>query len=224
MGLTTKRIAKLRRRPRGRFHDGHGLYLQVRGPRSASWIQRYIRHAEERMLGLGPLQLVGLAEARQRARAARLQLLDGIDPVEHRKQKKLERVLAAAKTMTFEQAAKAYHAQHEAKWKNAKHAQQFINTLRDYAFPIIGQLPVASIDTGLVLKVLEPHRERTRLGHGARLSQRRQSRPLERTPCRSPSGAGADRQGRSPRRPALRRRAELHGCATNPPRLGCPRS
>jgi integrase len=156
MSLTTKRIAKLRRRPRGRFHDGHGLYLQVRGPRSASWILRYVRHDEERMLGLGPLHVVGLAEARQRARAARLQLLDGIDPVEHRKQKKVERVLAAAKTMTFEQAAKAYHAQHEAKWKNAKHSAQFLSTLKQYAAPI-NSLPVASIDTGLVLRCVEPN-------------------------------------------------------------------
>ena len=101
MGLTTKRIAKLRKSPRGRFHDGHGLYLQVAGPRSASWILRYVRHGEERMLGVvrsmsSALQKHGLAP-----KAARLQLLDGIDPVEDRKAKKVEHALAAAKAMSF---------------------------------------------------------------------------------------------------------------------------
>jgi integrase len=155
VGLTTKRIAKLRRR-QGRFHDGHGLYLQVLGPKSASWILRYVKHGKERMLGLGPLIVVGLKEARERAKAARLQLLDGIDPVEDRKAKKVERALAAAKTMSFADCAAAYHTQHEGKWKNAKHAAQFLSTLRTYAFPVIGTLPIASIDTPLVLKVVEP--------------------------------------------------------------------
>jgi integrase len=157
MGLTTKRIGKLRKRPRGRFHDGHGLYLQVMGPRSASWILRYVRHGEERMLGLGPLHVVGLKEARERAKVARLQLLDGIDPVEDRKAKKLERVLASTRTMSFSDCAMAYHRQHEGKWKNNKHRAQFLSTLKQYAFPIIGTLPVVAIDTGLVLKCVEPH-------------------------------------------------------------------
>jgi integrase len=155
MALTPKRIAKLRKRP-GRHHDGHGLYLQVINPTSASWPLRYVRHGKERMLGLGSLRLVGLKEARVRAREAQRTLkLDGVDPVEDRKAKKAERALAAAKSMTFEQAAKDYHTQHQRKWKNAKHTAQFLSTLKDYAFPHIGKLPVGAVDTGLVLKVLE---------------------------------------------------------------------
>jgi integrase len=155
MGLTTKRITRLRKRP-GRYHDGHGLYLQVLSPNSASWILRYVRHGKERMLGLGPVHVVGLKEARQRARQARLQLLDGIDPVEQRQTKKAKLALAAARTMTFAECAKQYHAQHEGKWKSAKHRQQYLGTLGQYAFPMLGSLPVAEIDTGLVLQVLEP--------------------------------------------------------------------
>src|SRR5262245_53825083 len=113
MPLTAKRIARLMRKSPGRHHDGHGLYLQVVNRNSASWILRYVRHGKERMLGLGPVHTVGLAEARLRARNARLQLLDGNDPVEQRQRQKVERVLAAAKTMTFEQCTKAYYAQHE---------------------------------------------------------------------------------------------------------------
>jgi integrase len=156
MALTAKRIARLVRKSPGRHHDGHGLYLQVVNPKSASWILRYVRHGKERMLGLGPVHLIGLKQARERARAARLQILDGIDPVEDRKAKKAERALAAAKTVTFADCARQYHAQHEGKWKSAKHREQYLGTLEQYAFPVFGSLPVAEIDTGLVLKVLEP--------------------------------------------------------------------
>jgi Arm DNA-binding domain len=67
MALTAKRIARLLRKSPGRHHDGHGLYLQVVNANSASWILRYVRHGKERMLGLGPVHIVGLAEARLRA-------------------------------------------------------------------------------------------------------------------------------------------------------------
>jgi integrase len=155
--LTPKRIAKLRRRP-GRYPDGSGLglYLQVVNENSASWVLRFVRHGKEYMLGLGSLRIVGLKEARLRAKAARLQLLDDINPVEERKRKKVELAIAAAKTMTFADAARQYHAQHENKWRNSKHRQQYLDTLQRFAFPVFGTLPVGAIDTGLVLKVLEP--------------------------------------------------------------------
>jgi integrase len=108
------------------------------------------------MLGLGPYHIVGLAEARQRAHAARLQLLDGINPIEHRKAKKVEAAVAAAKAVTFAHCAQAYQAAYESQWRSAKHRQQFIGTLERFAFPVFGHLPVNAVDTGLVLKVLEP--------------------------------------------------------------------
>jgi integrase len=156
MPLTPKGIAKLVRHSTGRFHDGHGLYLQVFNRKSASWVLRYVRAGKEHMLGLGPVHVVGLAEARQRARAARLQLLDGLDPVEERKAKKVAAKIAEAKSVTFAECAQAYQAAHEGQWRSAKHREQYIGTLRTYAFPVFGELPVSAIDTGLVLKVLEP--------------------------------------------------------------------
>jgi integrase len=156
MGLTTKRIARLRKRP-GRYHDGHGLYLQVLSPNSASWILRYVRQGKERMLGLGPLRLVGLKEVRIRAREEQRKLkLDGIDPVEDRKAKKAAHILATAKSMTFKECAEAYIALNRGAWKNAKHGAQWSATLKTYVYPHIGNLPVADIDTGLVLKCIEP--------------------------------------------------------------------
>jgi hypothetical protein len=162
MSLTIKRVARLLNAP-GRHFDGAGLYLQVpepgkKAPRKnrASWLLRYERDGVERYMGLGPLHTVGLEEARERARQARLLLLDGVDPIEDRKAKQAERALAQARALTFEDAARQYFDQHEKKWRNPKHRAQFVSTLRDYAFPKIGKLSVAAIDTGLVLKCLEP--------------------------------------------------------------------
>jgi hypothetical protein len=155
MNLTAKRIERLRKRP-GRYHDGHGLILQVRSPTNASWLLRYQRNGKEHQLGLGPLRLVPLKTARERARAAQLGLLDGIDPVQAKREARAAAALAAAKTYTFEAAAHEYYRTHERGWKNAKHRAQFISSLTAYAFPVIGKLSLASIDTGLVLKVIEP--------------------------------------------------------------------
>ena len=58
--------------------------------------------------------------------------------------------------MTFDQCAAAYFKAHRAGWRNAKHAAQWETTLATYASPVLGKLPVAAVDVGLVLKVLEP--------------------------------------------------------------------
>lgn len=134
-----------------------GLLLVVVNKNNASWQLRYERHGRERWLGLGPVGIVGLAEARERARAARLQLLDGLDPIDMKRAAKAAAALAAAKAMSFQEAATQYFNQHAAKWRNRKHRDQFLSTLGAYVFPVIGTLPVGAIDTGLVLKCLEPH-------------------------------------------------------------------
>lgn len=161
--LTAKGIEKLKKP--GRYHDGHGLYLTIT-PRWVneagrtnggvrSWIFRYEHCGKAREMGLGPLHTVTLKKARELARAARLQLLDGIDPIDARKKIKTAAALAAAKAITFQEAANTYYRQHAPKW-SAKHAAQFIGSLRNDAFPKIGRLSVADIDTGQVLRVLEP--------------------------------------------------------------------
>ena len=154
MALTLKRVAKLR--GRGRYLDSNGLYLQVLGPSNRSWLLRYERGGRERWMGLGPLHAFDLDEARRRARAARQQLADGIDPLDARKTERAKQAAAAAKSITFEQAAQQYFNFHERKWVNAKYRAQFLSSLRDYAFPVLGKLPVAEIDVGFVLKCLEP--------------------------------------------------------------------
>jgi hypothetical protein len=156
MALTAKRIASAKLHQPGRYGDGHGLYLQVIGPTNRSWLLRYARAGRERWLGLGPVHTVSLKDARERARKVRLQLLDGIDPLEAKRAAKAAKALANANTLTFAQAAQEFFAGHERGWKNAKHAAQFMSTLRTYAFPKIGDLPVAAVETGHVLRVVEP--------------------------------------------------------------------
>jgi hypothetical protein len=141
---------------KGMHHDGGGLYLQVSAGGAKSWIFRFTLDGRAREMGLGPVHAIPLAEARKRATECRRMRVDGIDPIEarsaHRGWKKLE----AAKAMTFDACAAAYIAAHEASWRNAKHREQWRNTLSSYAGPVFGSLPVQSIDVGLVMKALEP--------------------------------------------------------------------
>lgn len=154
MALTALQVTKTIKP--GRYGDGHGLYLQVSSSGVKSWLLRYERLGRERWMGLGPLHTVSLKDARDRAQRARRQLLDGIDPLDARKAERAAQALEAARSLTFEQAAQQYFDAHERQWRNAKHRQQFLNTLKTYAYPRIGKLAVAAIDTGLVLNCIEP--------------------------------------------------------------------
>jgi integrase len=107
-------------------------------------------------MGLGAYPLVSLADARARASDARRLLLDKLDPISVREEKHTQAKLEVAKRVTFAECAARYIAAHEKEWRNAKHRQQWENTLKRYAYPIIGTLPVAAVDTALVQKVLTP--------------------------------------------------------------------
>jgi integrase len=107
-------------------------------------------------MGLGPFPDISLAEARERAAAQRRLRLDGADPIATRKASRMAAGLDAAKAMTFRQCAEAYIASHQAGWRNPKHRAQWPATLSAYVFPIFGELPVAAVDVGLVMKAVEP--------------------------------------------------------------------
>lgn len=140
----------------GYYGDGNGLWLQVSPSGSKSWIFRFTLSGKRREMGLGAVHTVTLQEARTKAKECREILLEGKCPVEVRKASKVAEALERAKAMTFDQCAAAYIAAHRIGWKNAKHASQWENTLVTYASPIMGDLPVALIDTALVIKVLQP--------------------------------------------------------------------
>lgn len=156
MNLTAKRVARLLKEKPGRHHDGHGLHLQITSPTNASWLLRYQRHGREHWLGLGPVHTVSLADARVRAKAARLQLLDNIDPLEAKHAAKAAAKIAAARKLTFREAAEQYHKQNLSSWRSVQHAQQWLVSLQTYAYPAIGYMDVATIYTPDVLRVVEP--------------------------------------------------------------------
>jgi integrase len=140
----------------GRYHDGGGLYLTVGKGEARSWIFRFRRDGKLHDYGLGPVHSVSLSAARQRAFECRAALYAGNNPVEMRQTKRLERVLAAAKTVSFEKAAEQYIAAQAAGWHGRRQEAQWRQSLTDFAFPALGNLPVMAIDTALVLRALEP--------------------------------------------------------------------
>lgn len=136
--------------------DGGGLYLQVTASGARTWVYRFMLHGRAREMGLGPLHIVSLAEAREKARECRKLRHEGIDPIEARRARLSDERLAAATAMTFRECAEAYIAAHKAGWRNPKHAAQWPSTLETYVYTVCGSLPVQGVDVGLVMKVLEP--------------------------------------------------------------------
>jgi integrase len=158
-GINKLTGADLRRSKPGLFGDGGNLWLQVtkgkRGP-SRSWIFRYERGGRMRSMGLGSLDTISLTNARERARKCREQLLDGIDPIEHRTAERAAKIAEGARSITFEAAAAAYIAAHRDEWRSQQHAAQWPASLAKYIHPILGRVPVAQLDTPLILQALQP--------------------------------------------------------------------
>jgi integrase len=158
----TRAIGKLtalavdRAKRRGHYGDGGGLFLQVSASGAKSWVFRFKEFGRLREMGLGPTHTVSLAEARQKALECRKARLDGLDPIEARRGKRVQAKFDAAKAMTFAACAERYIASHKAGWRNPKHAAQWPATLGTYVYPVFGSLPVQAVDVGLVMKAIEP--------------------------------------------------------------------
>ena len=138
------------------LHDGGGLYLRVSKTGTKSWVFRFQLDGKRRDMGLGPYPDISLAEARAKAVAHRKQRHDGIDPLAAKAAERQAQRLSAARGRTFREVAEEFIARNEVGWRNAKHRQQWRNTLATYVYPVLGALPVAAIDTGLVVQVLDP--------------------------------------------------------------------
>ncbi|MEL6510661.1 MAG: tyrosine-type recombinase/integrase [Pseudomonadota bacterium] len=138
----------------GRHGDGNGLYLVVDPSGARRWIVRVVvKGAKNKKggplrtdFGLGGADVVTLNQARERALEYRRMAKQGLNP----------RYNAQRETPTFEEFAQQVHIERMPTWKNVKHGQQWINTLRDYAFPKIGRMPLDSIDQPEVMMCLSP--------------------------------------------------------------------
>lgn len=139
-----------------------GLGLSVTHADSRSWVLRVTVGTKRREIGLGAYPAVTLADAHAKARVIRAEVEQGIDPLDKRREARSLLIAAQTVGMTFDQCAAAYIKAHRDGWKNAKHAQQWENTLSTYAGPVIGAMLVRHIETPHVLAVLEPiWRDRT---------------------------------------------------------------
>jgi integrase len=137
--------------------DGRGLYLRVSPTGSKSWILRYARNGKQHDMGLGPYPEISLAGARERALEQRRLLIDGNDPLAARRAVAVAKAIAEARSITFADAAERYIKSQEKAWRDGgRNAGQWRQTIRDYANPVFGKVPIADIDRALVLKAIEP--------------------------------------------------------------------
>jgi integrase len=151
--------AKVMKAKPGRYGDGGGLYLLVRSETAKFWSFRYVRAGKMREIGLGPAAgrtAVTLADARKKARDLWDIHKAGGDPLTDQAVGRSAANAAAAKAVTFQQAALDFIEANRIGWRNAVHAGQWETTLATYAYPKIGSLCVSDIDTGHVVSVLQP--------------------------------------------------------------------
>ena len=132
----------------GRHADGNGLYLFVQPTGARSWVQRLVIRGRRRELGLGSIELVTLAEAREKAVANRKLAREGGDPLAMKRR--------AAVMPTFAAAAVRVLEQKRAGWRDTRHPVSWLSSLERYAFPCIGSRPVSEVSSADVLEVLTP--------------------------------------------------------------------
>ena len=126
------------------------------GDFNRSWLFRYKVGGRDRWMGGGSVHTVSLGEAREWAREQRLLRQNDVDPIASRDEMRASKAQAEARSVTFDAAAHDYMAAHRETWRSQKHASEWATTLVQFAYPVLGRLPVAAIDTPLVLKVLKP--------------------------------------------------------------------
>lgn len=133
-----------------------GLYMQITPSGGRSWILRTTVGKARRDIGLGGFPTVTLSQARDKAREARDKIERGVDPVAERQAAKAALIAAASRRLSFEKATDGYLKAKLGAFKNAKHRQQWENTLAQYALPALGKMMVQDIDVQDVLRVLQP--------------------------------------------------------------------
>lgn len=149
--LTKKLIENL---GAGRHGDGNGLYLVVDPSGARRWIVRVVVKGQKNKMGaplrtdfgLGGADIVTLNQARERALEYRRMAKKGLNP----------RFNAHREVPTFEEVAQQVHIDRMPTWKSKKHGEQWIGTLRTYAFPKIGRMPIDSIGQPEIMMCLAP--------------------------------------------------------------------
>lgn len=144
----------------GMHSDGGGLHLKVQKSKDGSslnksWIYRWGAQGKN-SIGLGSFTTISLADARELASECRKMVAKGLNPRDERDKDKKAIQQAKASAITFKAATKKYIEIQKASWSNEKHAQQWANTLEQYADPIIGNVAVSEVTKDQVLEILLP--------------------------------------------------------------------
>lgn len=140
---------------KGMYGDGGGLWLSVGRGGGKAWVHRYMIAGKARNMGLGPYPDTSIAEARDKAAENRRKIRSGIDPLDEKREAKTVLRAARAKSVSFDWCASQFIDAHKAGWRNAKHADQWRNTLQAYVSPIMGSLAIDQVDTAHVMKALQ---------------------------------------------------------------------
>jgi integrase len=136
----------------GRYQDGKGLQLFVKDSGAAFWVLRIQAGGKRRDIGLGPAAKVSLKDAHKEAGRLRDLYKDGADPLADKR----AAILATALIPSFRVAASTAHDEHKGGWRNLKHREDWLSSLKRYAHPSIGDMRVDLIDAPTVRDVLLP--------------------------------------------------------------------
>jgi len=149
MGALTQRFVDKQKTP-AKHTDGDGLLLWVKSATSRSWILRLRIGGKRTDIGLGSAKKMTLEQARKEAELRHdIHDAEG-DPTNEgmrieKKRRELEAQRQMAKRLTFEDAAQRCYDDLRPGWKNDRHAQNWINSLTNYAYPLIGKTMVADL-------------------------------------------------------------------------------
>ena len=149
--LKANEINKIKQK--GIYSDGDGLRLRVDKNNNKNWVFRYSMFGKSKDMGLGKFPIVTLNDARQKLVNAKKIIYEGKDPIKLKKEKQIE---LKRKSITFKKVRDEFIETFQVEWSNSKHKNQWINTLKTYADPIIGDLAPSEIKTHHVLSILKP--------------------------------------------------------------------
>ena len=149
--LKANEINKIKQK--GIYSDGDGLRLRVDKNNNKNWVFRYSMFGKSKDMGLGKFPIVTLNDARQKLVNAKKIIYEGKDPIKLKKEKQIE---LKRKSITFKKIRDEFIETFQVEWSNSKHKNQWINTLKTYADPIIGDLAPSEIKTHHVLSILKP--------------------------------------------------------------------
>jgi integrase len=133
-----------------------GLYLLIKNSGHKYWILRYSHDLGRHDMSLGPFPEISIAEVRKRLQEVRLTIMQGVNPIQQKKIRKTALIAEKRTSITFEEFALDVINAKKIEWTNSKHAAQWVFSLKEYAFPVIGKKRLDQIEMDDILEILKP--------------------------------------------------------------------